>query len=351
MVRVLGLDIGGANTKYALLEFENNKSKLLLSISEYFPVWKKHHDLHLFLQNIKDKLELNYGVIDSVAFVTTAELADCFQTKEEGIAYICSAVSKIFNDPVILDVNGDFLGANKTKKKWLDVAATNWVASAALLGLKIPNAIVIDIGSTTTDFIPVFNHKVVANGKNDYDRLVWNELIYTGLLRTNVATITHQVKINSNEIPLASEYFATTGDVYFLLNDISEEDFSGETADGKPVTLENSMARLARIVCADIKQLTKVGILNIAKQIKSKQIDMLVKALKKVLHNYSNNYNQIPKMVLIGLGAKSIGLEIMQQLEIENPIIADDILDQESLNCYSAYAVAQLFINKKYMMK
>ncbi|NHJ46816.1 MAG: hypothetical protein FK733_03420 [Asgard group archaeon] len=351
MVRILGLDIGGANTKYVLLEYKDNKSKLLFSDSEYFPIWKRLQYLDQFLLKIKENLEDKFDKIDSVAFVTTAELADCFQTKEEGITSICLAVSKIFKDPVILDINGDFLNTAVATKRWLDVAATNWYASAALLGLKIPNAIIIDIGSTTTDFVPIFDHKIVANGKNDLDRLAWNELIYSGLLRTNVIAITHHVTVQSNKIPTASEYFATTGDVYYLLDDINQNEFSSETADGKPVTKKNSLARLARIVCADVNQLSIDEILDIAKQVKTKQIEMLVIALKKVLHNYKDRYNINPKMVLIGLGAKTIGLEIMQQLNIKEHVIADDILDKESLNCYSAYAVAQLLIQKKYVLK
>ncbi|NHK30316.1 MAG: hypothetical protein FK730_03120 [Asgard group archaeon] len=353
MARILGLDIGGANTKYAFLEYKNGKSKLIVSESVYFPIWKKHQELFKFLLNLKEKIQTNFGEIDSVAFVTTAELADCFRTKKEGIAAICQAVSDAFTDsnPLILDVIGNFLTTSDAPEKWLEVAATNWFASAALLGFKIPNAIIIDIGSTTTDFIPVFNHKVVANGKNDFERLALKELVYSGLLRTNVATIVHHLDVKSKEIPIASEYFATTGDIYYLIGDISEDEFTGETADGKPVTKANSLARLARVVCADLNQLTSIEIIEIAKQIKTKQIDILSKALKEVLQNYIDRFKIIPEMVLIGSGALTMGFDILKQLKIQNPIIADDVLNQECLNCYSAYAVAQLLVHKEYMMK
>jgi len=36
MVKILGLDIGGANTKHALIEVQNEKIELLSSSSDYF---------------------------------------------------------------------------------------------------------------------------------------------------------------------------------------------------------------------------------------------------------------------------------------------------------------------------
>ena len=58
-----------------------------------------------------------------------------------------------------------------------------------------------------------------------------------------------------------------------------------------------------------------------------------------------------PEMILIGSGAKTIGVDILQQLNITTPIITDEVLDQGSLNCFSAFAVAQLLIRKEYMTK
>ena len=37
MSKILGLDIGGANTKFALVESTNNEIKLVQTGSDYFP--------------------------------------------------------------------------------------------------------------------------------------------------------------------------------------------------------------------------------------------------------------------------------------------------------------------------
>jgi probable H4MPT-linked C1 transfer pathway protein len=349
MTLVLGLDIGGANTKYVLLSYTNKKAELLMAESEYFPFWKDHQKLALFLTNLKEKIESKFGLVNQVSFVTTAELADCYQTKKEGIKDICSAVDEVFSDknPVIMDVNGNFINMADASKKWLEVAATNWFASASLIGLHYPNAIVIDIGSTTTDFIPVNEGKVVAKGKNDLERLTSKELVYTGLLRTNVATVVQNLKVRSENVSISSEFFATTGDVYFILDDLEASEFTVETADGKPITKRNSLARIARVVCADLNQLSKNELLDIAKQIKLKQIQILSSSLEKVLQNYQKKYKIIPEFVLIGSGARVIGSEILKQLDISSSIFADEIFIQETTNCFNAFAVAELYCQWK----
>ncbi len=66
----------------------------------------------------------------------------------------------------------------------LTVAASNWVATALVVADEVPDAILIDMGSTTTDIIPIVGGVVRAIGLTDPDRLASGELVYTGALRT-----------------------------------------------------------------------------------------------------------------------------------------------------------------------
>ncbi len=352
MVKILGLDIGGANTKHALIEAHKNQIELLSTRSDYFPIWKDLQTYPKYLETLRNDLVEKFGIIDQVVFVTTAELADCFQTKKEGIEVICGFVERCFhsddenNPPLILDVNGQFLLTQKASENWLEVAATNWVASALYLGTKYQNALVIDIGSTTTDFIPIHQRKIVAQGKNDLERLINKELVYSGLIRTNVAAIVHEVKVRNEVVSLASELFATTGDVYLLLDVISKEEFTGETADNKPATKENAKTRLAKIICSDTNQLAHNDIMDIARQIRDKQFEKLSDALNHVLDRYRVMYEINPEIILIGSGAKTIGLALLRINGIYEQHIADDILDEASLNTFCAFATAVLFSKK-----
>lgn len=352
MVKILGLDIGGANTKHALIEVHYEQIELLSSSSDYFPIWKDYKSFPEFLDKLRSKLVEEFDSIDQVVFVTTAELADCFQTKKEGIETICRYVKECFlsgnekNSPLILDVNGHFLPTQEAGENWLKVAATNWVASALYLGIKHENALVVDIGSTTTDFTPIFKGKIVAQGKNDLERLTNKELVYSGLIRTNVVAIIQEVKVRNEIVPLASEFFATTGDVYLLLGLISEDEFTGETADGKPVSKENAKARLARVVCSDINQLAHNDIMDIARQVKEKQFEKLSDALNQSLTRFRIMYELNPEIILIGSGAKTIGISLLRMNGIYEQIITDDILDESSLNSFCAFAVAVLYSKK-----
>ncbi|MBN1330593.1 MAG: hypothetical protein JXA54_14050 [Candidatus Heimdallarchaeota archaeon] len=343
---ILGLDIGGANTKYVLLKYQEDISELLVAESRYFPFWKKNNEYPQFLINLKNELENLYGTISNVVCVTTAELADCYQTKKEGIEAICSYIIQVFSDqsPMIFDVQKRFIPCNEAVNNWLTVAASNWFATATFLGKKYPNVIMIDIGSTTTDLIPIYDGKVVAQGRNDFERLISNELIYSGLLRTNVIALTHEIKLNSKIIPLASELFATTGDVYFLLDIITKEEFSVETADGKPVNKKSSLARISRIVCSDINQLSRKEILDIAKQLQIKHLEQLSNAFNVVLNDYYNKYQIIPQIILTGSGALPLGIPLLQMNGLTEKILSNEVLDEKNHNCFGVYALIMLFI-------
>ena len=67
------------------------------------------------------------------------------------------------------------------------------MASSLLLGKDYRDSIFVDIGSTTTDIIPIKNGKPLA-GKTDFKRLKNGELVYSGALRTNIAAILKSVK-------------------------------------------------------------------------------------------------------------------------------------------------------------
>ena len=52
----------------------------------------------------------------------------------------------------------------------------------------------MDMCTTTTDIIPIINKQNIAK-HTDVERLGSGELVYTGMLRTNIATIVHSIPI------------------------------------------------------------------------------------------------------------------------------------------------------------
>ena len=140
---------------------------------------------------------------------------------------------------------------------------------------------VVDVGSTSASIIPVVAGQVAAKGKTDLEKLICGELVYTGSLRTNVAAIVHSVPAKGAVAGVSSELFALSGDVHLVLGNITEKQYTCETADGRGKSMPEALARLARIVCADTEMLTKQEILSLAQYIYDEQIIQVAEALAK----------------------------------------------------------------------
>ncbi len=129
----------------------------------------------------------------------------------------------------------------------------------------------MDIGSTTTDIIPVLGG-IPAAGATDFERLARSELIYAGALRTNLAALLHTVEAKGFTVRTASELFAITADVYLILGRITPEDYSCDTPDGGGKDPESAARRIARLVCCDLSELDTDDIRSIAMQAYKRQL-------------------------------------------------------------------------------
>jgi (4-(4-[2-(gamma-L-glutamylamino)ethyl]phenoxymethyl)furan-2-yl)methanamine synthase len=132
-----------------------------------------------------------------------------------------------------------------------DLASANWHATAALVAKLRGSALLIDMGSTTTDVVPVADGAIVARGYSDAERLACGELVYTGLVRSFVMAIAERAPVAGGWTQLVHENFANMADVHRLLENLPEGADQMPTADGRPKTLAASRARLARMVGRD----------------------------------------------------------------------------------------------------
>src|SRR5262245_40373318 len=86
--RVIGWDIGGANIKAALVE----ESGRVVVVERPFALWREPHRLSTVLIEVAEQL----GDRSAMAITMTAELADCFATKREGVAFVVQACRTAF---------------------------------------------------------------------------------------------------------------------------------------------------------------------------------------------------------------------------------------------------------------
>jgi probable H4MPT-linked C1 transfer pathway protein len=239
----LGLDIGGANIKAA----HSGGGALVVP----FELWKRPEDLPEVLGDVAAALP----PADRVAVTTTAELCDCFATKSDGIAAVMAAVTAVFPEPAVLvwGTDEDFHTLAEIRERPELAAAANWLALATLAARLLPEGpgLLIDIGSTTTDLIPLRDGRPAPRGRTDTQRLRTGELVYAGVIRTPLCALATELAWQGIPTGLAAELFASTLDVYLTLGAIPPDPANRSTADGRPRTIEAARDRLARMVGAD----------------------------------------------------------------------------------------------------
>ncbi len=295
----LGLDIGGANTKAVL--FKNGKIDDCWY--KYIPLWKEWNKLENFLNKLSKDVDPK-----KVGITMTAELTDKFESKKEGVEKIINAVFESFsrNRCYFFSSDGELIGGiDALDKETSKLAASNWVSSAILVGREFPDCLFIDVGSTTTDLIPVKNGEPAPEGWTDYERLKNGELVYTGILRTPPYALASEIKLAGNRVGIASDYFANMADVYRTLGLISEDNYTCDTPDGRGKDKENCMKRVARTFCSDLEELGEDLVIEAANAFYDLQVSEVSKNILRVadVHNLSKD----TRIVLSGIGRKILG--------------------------------------------
>jgi (4-(4-[2-(gamma-L-glutamylamino)ethyl]phenoxymethyl)furan-2-yl)methanamine synthase len=162
----------------------------------------------------------------------------------------------------------------------------------------IPTCLLIDIGTTTTDLIPILDGRIVARGRTDPERLLSGELIYTGALRTPTEAVARSVPLWGGTARVSADGFALIGDAHLWMGRIQPADYTCGTPDGRPATREYAGERLARMVCGDRDMLDEAAIDQIAAALASAQLATLVGALQ----NLRAEWPRITSAVVAGLG-------------------------------------------------
>jgi probable H4MPT-linked C1 transfer pathway protein len=222
--------------------------------------------------------------VETVALTTTAELSDAFRTKREGVEFVLDAAEEALDGLELLafTIAGEVVPLAEARARAPEVAAANWLASALAVAAVYPDALIVDVGSTTADVIPIAGGQVVAVGRTDLDRLLAGELVYTGALRTNLAAIAARVPVRGGSCPVASELFAISADVHLVLGHLAPANYTCATPDGRPATVEFSRERVARLVCADAEQLAAGEIDAIAAFLHTAQVRQIETAIQLV---------------------------------------------------------------------
>ena len=285
---VIGCDIGGANLKLADC-FGSCASRV-------FPMWLQADQLGSTLRDMLGKFPVTETTY--LAVTITAELADCFATRREGVQQILLQLEHAF-DPLktlVYAVGNRWLTSAEAVAAPWDVAASNWHALATWIGIRDAERVdlVLDIGSTTVDIIPMLFDvqgfsRPATPARTDRDRLEFGQLVYTGLERTPIAAIVRAVIVQGRTCPVMAEHFATSDDCYIVVGLTPEWPGDCDTADSRPRTRANAHARLARMIGEDAETLPIEASQQIAQQVINAQADQVAEAIERNLSKASRN--------------------------------------------------------------
>jgi probable H4MPT-linked C1 transfer pathway protein len=310
---IVGWDIGGVNTKAARLA-ASGQAPAQRSITLPYELQRAPALLSDTLRFAA--MELDAEPNDYHAVTMTAELSQVFRTKREGVAFVLDALETTFpGDRLhVYTLAGGFVSPREARARPLEVAASNWSATANWVAQLVPSCILVDVGTTTSDLIPIWNGTVAAQGSTDPERLLTGELIYTGALRTPVEAIARGVPLWGGTAGVSAEGFALSGDVYLWLGRLGEKDYTCPTPDGRPATREYAGERLARVVCGDRELLDESAVDALAASVERAQVQTIAKALELIRQRCPG----IATAVVTGLGefiaadaARAAGLTVI----------------------------------------
>ena len=331
----LGLDIGGANLKAA--DGRGNAH------SEPFPMWREADRLAGRLE----ALLARFPETTSVVATMTGELADCFATKAEGVTAITRAlVTASGARPVRLwSIREGFVSPDHALLHPFDVAASNWHALATWVGRQVPlgRTLLIDIGTTSSDLIPLEDGQPRAIGATDLGRQLQGDLVYTGARRTPVCAIPGPVFLRGVPLHLAAELFATTLDIHLLRGDVAEDPDDRDTANGQPATRAGAIDRLARTLCCDRTELTADELQSLADQLAEAQLQQLLAAVDRQAARWPRGWESV---VLSGSG-QFLGEALCRRhplLRTARPLRLADWLSPEMAESAPAHALACLLL-------
>jgi probable H4MPT-linked C1 transfer pathway protein len=305
----LALDIGGANLKAA--------DGLGFADTQSFHLWSRPNLLAEALR----ALIAGAPKADHLAVTMTGELADCYPTKADGVAGILQAVEGAADHrhTRVYLTDGTFVSLEVARRKPTLAAASNWHALARFASRFVPtgSGVLMDIGSTTCDLIPIVNGAPLSTATSDTERLISGELVYTGVQRSPVCALVSSLPYRGRQCPVAQEVFATSWDAYLVLGDMVEDPLASHTADRRPATKPLAVERLARCICADRESFTADDAMAAATAIAAAQTAKIGIALGQVL----NRLPQPPETVILSGGGEFLGRRVFERTKRPAKII------------------------------
>jgi len=301
MSSVVGWDIGGVHLKAA--RADNGRIVEALQIAS--PLRSGLEPLIRAFAQAKAEL----GGVERHVVTMTGELADTFSSRPEGVERLAMLAARELAGAAVSIYAGPagYVSPERARAHAGEIASANWHACAALVARHRRNALFLDMGSTTTDVVPVIGGEIAARGYTDVQRLAAGELVYTGLVRGFVMATADRAPFNGIWTPLINENFANMADVHRILGALPADADQMATADGREKTPAASRARLARMIGADAADADSASWLALARWFAEMQMRAIVDAVMLA----SSHCEPPPDAPMVGAG---VGTQVIQEI-------------------------------------
>ncbi len=279
----VGWDLGGAHVKRVVLD---EHGRVMAARQLACPLWRGLEHLAAALASANEPAG---ALVHAVTM--TGELCDNFGSREAGVVAIAETAARVLGSDrtrFYAGPAGWLAPEMLDKDNALTCASANWHAMAEAVARRCPDALLIDIGSTTTDLVPITAGRVACRGFDDASRLRCAELVYTGVVRTPLMALADTAPCDGEMHGLAAEYFANTADVYRLRGELPEGADLHDTADGADRSLASSGRRVMRMLGRDYAGDTD-RVRRVADYFAYRQFDLLQRALLRVTSGMSGD--------------------------------------------------------------
>lgn len=342
MADSIGWDLGGAHLKAVCLD---DAGRIRDVVQRPCPLWQG-------MQHLEQALDEALARLPPAAMhavTMTGELADIFADRRAGVLSLAGTMQRRLPGAELKIFAGKsgFVAPSQAAQHADAIASANWLASARYAALRCREGLFIDIGSTTTDIIPLAAGEAQALGFSDAERLATEELLYTGAVRTPVMAIARRAPFAGQWQRLAAEHFATMADAHRLTGNLNIAHDMAETADSAGKSPQDSARRLARMLGRDLGDGSMAQWTELARFLAHAQLQDIRAAVERALSRGLVGEHA----PVIGAGAGCfIACELAQQMKREYIDFSDlvegpDAAREWAAVCAPAFAVAWLARN------
>jgi uncharacterized hydantoinase/oxoprolinase family protein len=296
-VKILGLDVGNSKIKLCYVESDGILAEdsvrwhsLLLPFST-----DRRRDFEV---GVPDKVRMTArmfgfdpGALDAV--VACSSHAYSFPLLHESVSHLGSILISTFGatPAYLVAVDGSLTLAREIQALGADALAahvlTNYYGSALLGSRLVRNGISVDIGTTSTDIIPIVGGRVDPVGlarPSDYLRFRYlhHRLAWYGLTWTPLVMIAPEVTTEAGTYQVVARNHRT--DILFALHDEVPPDLLREHAYFPPPDREQALAGLCELVGLDRRLVVEAEAMAVRDFLYERLIDKVAELAIAVAH-------------------------------------------------------------------